>query len=170
MELKEVLNKRKSIRSFKEKEIEEEKLNELFELMNLAPSAGNLQAFKVKVIKSIEMKKKLFNACLEQESILEAPVCLVFIALPNESAKKYGERGTFYSLNDAIIAAAFTQLIAVDLGLSSVWIGAFEDEKLKKELKLKENELPVCVLPLGYANEKGRERKRKALNEIIEKE
>lgn len=168
MDFLDVIKTRRSIRSFKEKEVEKEKLEKLFELLNYAPSAGNLQAFKVIVVKNKELKEKIYFACLEQESILEAPICLIFIALPEESAKKYGERGLFYSMNDACIAASYSQLIAHYLGLSTVWIGAFEDKKLTEALNLTEKEKPIAVMPLGYANEKPSMKPRKKIEDLVE--
>ncbi|MDI6721677.1 MAG: nitroreductase family protein [Candidatus Aenigmarchaeota archaeon] len=58
VEFFEVVSKRYSVRKFKKKNVEEEKLNRILETANLAPSAGNLQALEAVVIKDGAIKKK----------------------------------------------------------------------------------------------------------------
>lgn len=156
MKFKDVLRKRWSIRQFQDTDIPNSKIREILELANLAPSAGNRQSFKVVMVRG----KKLTS--------VEAPVNLVICADLEESAAKYGERGrNLYSIQDATIFAAYLQLVIVDMGLASVWIGAFRESRIKKELGLDERLRPIAIIPLGYpAIEKSGKRRRKDLDEI----
>jgi nitroreductase len=165
MEFKKVLEERHSVRKFKPEEIPKEKLLELLKLTNLAPSAGNLQAFKIFAVKSQEKRTELADACFGQSFVSKAPIVLVFCADIKKSAKLYKERGELYSVQDASIAAAYSQLAAVDLGLASVWVGSFEDEKVQKVLGT--DLRPVAVIPLGFADEKPRKTARKKLEELV---
>ncbi len=168
MEFEDVLKKRQSIREFRDKEVSEEVINKILEMANLAPSAGNLQAFKVVVVKDANMRKKLSEAALGQSSVAEAPVNLVICAVPEESAVKYGDRGReLYSVQDATIFAAYIQLAATSLGLSSVWVGAFDEGEVGEVLRLEENIRPIAIIPLGYPAEKPARKERKSLKEII---
>ncbi|MDE1727883.1 MAG: nitroreductase family protein [Thaumarchaeota archaeon] len=54
----EFLRKRRSIRSFKENAIDESKIDEMLEAINLAPSSGGLQTFEIYQVKNKEMKEK----------------------------------------------------------------------------------------------------------------
>ena len=147
-----LFKKRKSIRAYKPNSIEREKLDEILKAADSAPSAGNLKARKVVVVEDEEIKKRLTEAALGQDFIAEAPVVLVFAALSEVSAKKYGERGReLYAVQDATLAASFAWLEAVDLGFSSCWVGAFKEERVQEVLGLKENERPIAILPIGYA-------------------
>ena len=49
----------------------------------------------------------------------------------------------------ADIEAQNVYLQAVSLGLGTVFVGAFNDEEVKKVLKINENEQPLCILPVG---------------------
>ncbi|MCX6765662.1 MAG: nitroreductase family protein [Candidatus Moranbacteria bacterium] len=171
MEFENVLRTRQSVRKFQGKEIPRETLQKILELASRAPSAGNLQAFKVVIIKDEAMRKKLSKAALDQQSVAEAPVNLVICAVPEESAAKYGERGrTLYAIQDATIFAAYIQLTATNLGLSSVWVGAFDEGKVSDILGLEENMIPLAIIPLGFSAEKPERKRRKGLEEIIHKE
>jgi len=171
MEFEDVLRTRQSVRRFQKKEIPQETLIKILELANLAPSAGNLQAFRVVIIKDKNIREGLSGAALGQSSVAEAPVNLVICAVPKESAVKYGDRGReLYSLQDATIFTAYIQLAATSLGLSSVWVGAFDEEEVADVLELKENIKPVAIIPIGYPAEEPGKTRRKSLNEIIYKE
>ena len=50
MEFSEVISKRHSIRTFTDQPVEAEKLQHILETANLAPSAGNLQAYEIYAI------------------------------------------------------------------------------------------------------------------------
>lgn len=148
----EVFKKRHSVRSFQDREIEREKLKEILEAAESAPSAGNLKARKIIVVEDSDLKQKLVKAALDQDFIGEAPVVLVFFALLSVSAKKYGERGrNLYALQDATIAASFAWLQAVMLVIDGCWVGAFDEEKVKEILNAKEDQRPIAILPLGYS-------------------
>lgn len=147
-----LFKKRKSTRAYKSEHVEKEKLDEILETANSAPSAGNLKARKIIVVEDKRIKKQLAEAAFGQGFVAEVPVFLVFMALPEISAKKYGQRGReLYAVQDATIAASFAWLQAVDSGLSSCWVGAFDEEKVGEILELNESERPIAILPIGYA-------------------
>lgn len=167
MDFLEVIKKRKSIRRLKEREVEEEKIRKILEVVRQAPSAGNLQAYKVFVIKSKEKRETLAQAALGQRFIAEAPVVLVFCAHPQGSALRYGRRGgELYSLQDATIACSYAQLAAADLGLGSCWVGAFYEDEVQEVLGT--NLLPVGILPIGYPDEDPVRPEKKEVEEIAE--
>lgn len=150
----EIFKKRYSVRSFKSNEVEPRKLEEILEVANSAPSAGNLKAREIVVVKDLETKKGLVKAASGQDFIAEAPIVLVFFALPEKSAQEYKERGRkLYAIQDATISASFAWLQAVDLGLSCCWVGAFDEEEVKEILKVSQDWRPIAILPIGYSAE-----------------
>jgi nitroreductase len=168
MEFVEVLTQRRSVRSYKPQPVEESKLKRIFEAANMAPSAGNLQAYQVQVVRDQAKRKALAKAAYDQGFIAEAPVCLVFSADPNRSAAKYDKRGSeLYSVQDATIAGAFAMLAAVDLGLATVWVGDFDEEKVRQILEVKSIR-PVAMFSLGYAAELPPPSPRRAIEEIFQ--
>lgn len=168
MEFYDVIKKRHSVRAFENKDIEKEKLTKIISAVSLAPSAGNLQAYQVYIVRTKKVREELSLACLGQESVAEAPVVLVFCADQQQSASKYGERGAqFYSMQDATIAAAYSQLSASAEGLGSVWIGAFDPLEVSRVLNVDAYTVPVAVIPIGYPGELPKGRDRRDLNELI---
>ena len=143
---------RQSVRAYLDQAIEPQKLQHLLQTVNRAPSAGNLQAYEIILVRDPERKQSLAAAALDQEFVVEAPVVLVFCAHPARSSPKYAARGEqLYSVQDATIACTYAMLAATALGLASVWVGAFEDQAVSAALNLPEGWLPVAILPLGYA-------------------
>lgn len=152
-EFEKLCSSRKSIRKFSDKLIEENKIMQILNIVNSAPSAGNLQAYEVVVVKSKNIIRKLYEAALLQSFIAEAPVVLVFVAKTQESLKRYGKRGEqLYSIQDATIACTYAMLACEALDISSTWVGAFEDDKIKEILNCKKEEIPVALLPIGYTS------------------
>lgn len=167
MEFEKVVKNRHSIRAFQPKKIEEEKIKKILELTNLAPSAGNLQAYEVFLVKDSKKKEFLANAALGQDFIAEAPIVFVFCANPARSAWKYGSRGRdLYSIQDATIACTFAMLAATSLGLGCCWVGAFNEEEVKRVLGIKDLK-PVAILPIGYPAEKPYITGRRDLKDLV---
>lgn len=173
MEFKELLEKRRSIRKFKDTEISDELINEIISLAQLAPSAGNLQAYKIKIIKSDDKKKKLKDATFtrtftKQESVVSAPALFVICADIEEAEKVFKERGkNLYAVQDATIFASYLQLVITSKGLASVWVGSFNEEEAREVLGLPANLRPFIMIPFGYPDGEPRERQRKNLKDII---
>jgi len=167
MNIFETIDLRRSVRKFKSQPVENEKLNKIFEAINKAPSAGNLQAYQVYHVKSDKLKKELVKAALDQNFIAQAPVVLVFCAVPQRS-RKYGKRGeTLYCIQDATIAVAYAQLAATALGLATCWVGAFDETEVCEILKLPPGHRPIAILPIGYADESPQPTSRRQISDLI---
>ena len=168
MEFFEVVGKRHSLRAFKDKEIEKEKLEKLLYVANSAPSAGNLQALEIFLVKDIQKKQKLVKAVLGQDFVAEARIVLVFFADHQRSASKYGQRGEeLYCIQDATLSAAYAWLQAVELGLGACWVGAFDEKLIKEILEIKHDWHPIAILPIGYPDEKPRSTLRRDLSDLV---
>lgn len=164
----EVLRKRRSVRKFKDEPISEDKLKLIYEAINSAPSAGNLQAYEVFVVKDKNKLKQLADAALSQEFIAQAPLALVFCANPARSRWRYGSRGEkLYSLQDATIACAYAQLSATALGLGSVWVGAFDEDEVRRIISIGKNLIPIAILPIGYPDESPEPTPRREIKDLI---
>jgi nitroreductase len=168
MEFYDVLDKRHSCRAYEDKAVETEKLQRILNAVQSAPSAGNLQAFKVYMVKDTDKKEALARAALDQEFIAHAPLALVFCADKNISEMKYGERGMeLYAFQDATIAAAYSQLAATEEGLATVWVGAFEPLEVSYLIDAQPQEVPVAIIPLGYRADSPEPRERRPVEELF---
>ena len=171
MEFEELLRQRKSVRSFGPRPITEGELSAILAAINIAPSAGNLQAYEVVCVQDGTTKKALAEAALGQSFVADAPVVLVFLANPARSSRKYGTRGAhLYCVQDATIACAFAHLRVADLGLASVWVGAFDDDAVAAAVGAPEGLLPVAMLPIGQGAESPRPRPRRGEADLVSHE
>lgn len=142
-----------SIRLFQNDEIPEPTLTRILEAGCWAPSAGNLQPWYFYVVKNAEVKRKIADACYDQEQILESPVSIVVLADPSRSNEQYGERGAqLYCIQDTAAATENMILAADGLGIASCWVGAFDERKVQEAVEAPPRLRAVAILCLGYSN------------------
>ena len=165
----ETVRHRHSIRKYQpDMPVEPEKLHAILEMACAAPSAGDLQSYRIVVVQDIEERRALVHLAREQTFIAEAPVCLVFCADPDRSASTFGERGAkLYALQDATIAAAYAQLAIVAAGMGSTWVGYFEEDPVREILQLEPGLTPLALLSLGYPAELPESSPRRRLDEVV---
>ncbi len=168
MDILEIIKGRRSIRNFKTEDLPEQIVENLVEAARWAPSAGNIQPWKLIIVRKPETKKKLAKAALEQAFVEEVPVVIIVCADENRSSQGYGSRGrTLYCIQDTAAAIQNIHLAAYALGLGTCWIGAFDEEEARKILKIPQGIRPVAIIPVGYPAESPQPRKRRPLDEIV---
>lgn len=168
MDFFEVVKRRHSIRKFKEKEVEKDRIKKLLEVANSAPSAGNLQAYQIFVVRDKAKQKRLARAAVDQDFLAQAPLNLVFCSDPFRSGRTYGTRGeTLYSIQDATISCTQVHLAAVELGLGSVIVGAFDEAEVSKILGIPPDLRPIIILPIGYPDESPEKTPRRSLDDLV---
>ena len=158
------IHQRRSVRAYKDTEVEEDKLKKILEVARLSPSSSNRQEWKFIVVKNKETKKKLANAAMGQSFIGEAPVVIVACATESKSMMACGQPAHTV---DVSIACAFMILQAYELGLGTCWISAFSEDETKKILSIPEHIRIVAMIPLGYPNQPLSQKSRKSLNQIV---
>ena len=167
MEFFDVIKKRHSIRTFSDQPVEPEKLQQILETANLAPSAGNLQAYEIYVVTDAKKRDGLSCAALAQEYVAVAPVALVFCTHPELTEGRYTERGTrLYTVQDATIACSFAMLAATNLGLGSVWVGTFDEKVVRLIIGAPDSQVPVVILVIGYAAEFPEQHPRRPIDQL----
>jgi nitroreductase len=150
MEISEAIRRRRSVRRFLDKEIPEDAVSALIEAMRWAPSSGNIQARKFYFVFDRDTKKRIVDAALKQTFIADAPLVVVACADYN-MIRHYGERGrNLYVIQDVAVAVENMMLQAVEFGLGTVWVGAFEDDAVKRILKMPTYLSPLALVPVGY--------------------
>lgn len=170
MEILETILKRRSIRKFKRDSIPSEIIEKLKEALIWAPSAGNLQARKFYFVFNEEKKRELVKAALNQNFIAQAPLVIVGCC-DLEKISWYGERGkNLYAICDVSAAIENLMLAAVEKGLGTCWVGAFNEKKVSEILNLPKNERAIAIIPVGFPAETPsvpeRESKEKLIKEI----
>ncbi|RLI07690.1 nitroreductase [Candidatus Bathyarchaeota archaeon] len=168
MNIYEVMRTRRSIRAYRPDPIPEEVLNRVLEAVRIAPSGSNRQPWRFILVKDGELRRRLAAACGDQAFIAEAPVVVVACGY-DINYNRGGYMGRMSMLVDVSIAFTHLILAARAEGLGTCWIGAFNNDEVKKLLKIPEDVDVVAVTPLGYPRDKGfaEPGPRKALNEIV---
>jgi len=164
MEVMECIRARRSVRSYQAKQVEEEKLQQVLEAARLAPSASNRQEWKFIVVRDEAMRKELARAAHGQSFIAQAPVVIVACATSTEHVMPCGHPS---HLVDLAIAIDHMTLAARELGLGTCWVGAFEQEEVKRLMGVPASATVVELLPLGYPTDWPGPRPRKDLSEIV---
>jgi len=164
MDVFNAITNRRSIRKYKDTGIEEEKINKIMEAARLAPSAANRQQWKFIIVKDKNTKERLVDAAHGQEMVAEAPVLIVACSTESESIMPCGQYA--YTV-DLSIAISFMILEATEQELGTCWLGAFNEDMVKKILYISDEIRVVGMFTLGYADEKPAPRPRKNKEEII---
>mgnify|MGYP005858739273 CR=1 FL=1 len=167
MEFSEVISRRRSVRHFNTKlAVTDEDITALLEAAASAPSAGNIQPWRFFVVRSAGARERL-AAALSQRWAAAAPVVIVVAVDPRPCAARYGDRGEYlYSIQDTAAAVENILLAAVDRGLASCWIGAFDDRAVAEALGISPPTTPIAILPVGHSAESAAKPARRPLAEV----
>jgi len=189
METIDAIKMRRSIRKYKRKDIEKDKIEKLLEIATRAPSGKNSQPWKFLVLKG-NKKNQIANFMIKNASklkeegfkigstkssaniIKEAPV---LIMVYNENKKHYIDvsedaKARWRSVDIQSIGAAIQNLLlgAVDMGLGTLWIcDVFIAIKDINNYLNMDSEL-VAGVAVGYQDENPESRQRKELSEVVE--
>jgi nitroreductase len=178
MELFEAIKTRRSIRAYQDKLVEDEKLQSVLDVVRMAPSWANMQCWRMVVVKDRATREKIsdlsyvehyfapkgYKTNPSKKALAGAPVVIVFCADPAQSGVLWGQN---YYLVDAGIAVQNLMLAARGQGLGTVFVGVYDEEKLKKLLNIPTSIRIIGLLPLGYPIEEKKDGpKRKPLDEI----
>jgi nitroreductase len=136
------LKERRTIRSFQDKEIPDEKINMILEAGRFSPSASNRQPWNFIVIKNKEILEQISKAAYYGKFIKTAPIAIAIVGKMNQSPKWY--------VIDTSLVSMSMMLMAWSLNIGTCWIGALNREKAKQILGLGKNDYLLTVLPMGY--------------------
>lgn len=151
MNVIEAMDKRYSVRSYSDRQVEQEKLDVILHAANRAPTAANRQAYKIYVLRGEKFAQ--FRSDVAYGAPLRLLVC-------NDETKVWVRKydGKNMVDIDASIVTDHMMLAATELELGSIWITYFDPERVKSELNLPENLVPVNILAVGYSAEGAKER------------
>ena len=164
------LTRRSSVRTYDGKQISEKDIEYILKCASTAPSAGNLEAWDVIIVRDEDTRLALAEAAFAQVHLEQAPVIFAVCSNYVRSMSRYGERGILYALEDATIACTYMMLAAHAKGLHSCWTGAFEDDLVREILDLPQHLRPITLLAIGHGHPSGQLIERMAIGEHVHKE
>lgn len=172
----EVIESRRSIRKYANKEVEEEKIFKLLDSARLAPSGSNTQPWNYIIVKSDELRRELSVVTHNQSWMMTAPVFIVCVAdiccRIEDSDELYLDEQSSESelkqiIRDTAISIEHIVLEAQNIGLSTCWTAWFEQSEIRPILNIPNDKYVCCVLTVGYSDEEPKQRPRRKLEDII---
>ncbi len=167
MNLDEIIARRKSVRSFKAREVPEEMVGRIIESARPAPSAVNFQPWRFYICFSDRAKEVVRNS-YPREWFAGAPLYIVACGNHDQAWKRPSD-GKDHTDVDVAIAVEQMVLKITELGLGTCWVCNFDTCIVKEGLSLETNIEPIVLLPIGYPADDGAEaqnKKRKPTEEI----
>lgn len=170
------IRERRSIRHYKEKEVEDSLVEQLLESARLAPSGSNTQPWNFVVVRNRETIEKLAWATHRQKWLAMAPMLLVCVA---DSRSRFhddvfrpvddysGLPELKMMIRDCAIAMEHVALEAHHLGLGTCFACWFEQKDVRPVLNVPEDCYIVGLIAVGYPDEAPKERPRKSLQEMV---
>lgn len=149
MDVLDAIRNRRSVRSYSSKPIPADVLDRVRLALRSAPSACNFQPWHFIFVADAELRRKLAHASFDQLWIAEAPLIVVGCGLPQQAYKHMGGSGNSVDV-DVAIALDHLTLAAVADELGTCWIGAFDEERVKRVLGVPAGVKVVAMTPLGY--------------------
>lgn len=160
MEFSELIKKRQSVRKYRDRPVEEDKIRKLIEAVRLAPSASNSQPWRLIIVNDPELKDKVANATFSKlvsfnKFVPQAPVLAVLTIEKPKLITQIGGRlkDREFPLIDIGIAAEHFCLQAAELGLGTCMLGWFDEEAVKELLQIPAKTRVGLLIALGYAAE-----------------
>ena len=150
----EILRDRRSIRRYKDRQIEEEKIEQLKEAALRAPSSRGINPWRFVFVTDKPMLEKLSSAKESGSSFLKGAALGVVVAA------KQGESDVW--VEDCSIASIILQLAGCSLDLGSCWIqirnrrhssSMSAEDYVKQTLGLPDEFLVECIISFGYPDE-----------------
>jgi len=162
MELKEAIYQRRSMRLFQEREVEKEKICQLVDAAQWAPSACNKQGWRFIAVTEKKIKENIVKLAKANSLIKTAPTTIFVL---------YEEHLTENKSSYVQSAAAAIQnllLTAHSMGLGATWLTGLGDlEVVKKELKVPAGFKIIAAIVLGYPRETPPPPQRREIEEIL---
>lgn len=160
MELQNCIETRRSIRNFNSTPVSNEAVKELVNAAKFAPSWKNTQVTRYYAIKSKDIKEQLINALPEFNHTAAATAPVVIVSSVVKSRSGYNRDGGFdspkgkgWQMYDCGCSNMLFTLKANELGLGTVIMGLYDEEKIGAIINLPETEEIISVIALGYYDE-----------------
>lgn len=147
MDFLELAKRRYSVRKYKDKKVEKEKLLKILEAGRVAPTGANTQPQRLIVIQEEEGLDKLKKAA----NIFGAPLAIIVCGDHKPVWKRPFDGKDILDI-DASIVTDHMMLQATELGLGTLWVCYFDPAIIRKEFNLPEGVEPVNILAIGYSD------------------
>jgi nitroreductase len=144
--------KRRSIRSYTERAVEQEKLVDLLKAGMAAPSACSSRPWEFVVVTDPEIMAVVREKLRFGQYNAPAAICVCAnLKIANNSAAKH------YWVQDCSAAVENILIAASGMGLGTVWLGVYPLEPFMRTVRslfgIPDEVIPLCVIYVGYPAE-----------------
>jgi len=153
MELQDAIKRRRSIRKFSSKKPDWRDIIEAINSASYAPMAGEIFSLKILLIEDKKIIKEI-SKWSEQDFIDQTKYVVAFVSNPKIVKNPFPKKGEAYSHQQAGAAIENFLLYLTETGLSTCWIGYFNEKKISSILKIPEGHIIEAIFPIGYASMK----------------
>ncbi len=157
MDVFETIKERSSVRSYEGKPIMKGDIELMVEAARLAPSAKNLQPWRLVIVQDPELLEDLVPVFMGQSFVADAGALVVGLV-----------DGSKWSKVDLSIAMDHLCLEAVELGYGTCWLGAFKKEGLKQKIEIPDDHEPLVCMSIGVPATEERSPTKKTVNELVD--
>ncbi len=164
MDFSTLVMKRRSVRSYTEDPVEEDKLEQILEAARFAPTAANRQPIKL-IVADTDGREDELKRIYSPEWFAKVPRVICVCGMPDQGWTR-GDGKNFTDV-DAAIVMDHIIMQATELGLGTCWIAAFDPKAAKDVFGIPDNVEPIVMTPLGYPANSPRLKKRKSLEEFV---
>lgn len=160
-----LINNRRTIRKYSNKEVSEELICSLLEASGRASTNGNMQLYSVVITRDEEKKKLLAPAHFSQPAFVGAPLSLTFCAdfhrfnlwckECNADPGYDNELSFLTAMTDTLLVAQTFAMLAESKGLGICYLGTamYNAKQISEVLELPHNVVPVTTITVGYPAE-----------------
>lgn len=173
---------RRTIRKYKDQDIDPNLLNDLLNTACRASTCGNMQLYSIIITRDKKMKEQLSPAHFNQPMIKNTPVVLTFCADFNRFSEWCKQRKAKPGYNnfqsfmnaamDTLIVAQTFCMLAEEKGLGICYLGTttYNPQLIIKTLELPELVFPITTITVGYPDEYPAQVDRLPLKAIVHQE
>lgn len=197
MDFKTIVNSRYAVKKFDGRKLSGEKVQELLELVRLAPSSFNIQPWIIRVVDDQAMKEKLVAAAWNQPQVSTCSHLLVFCAntdikgcidqleqqlssggndvsayvqmMRNFENNMTPEHKKAWAQRQVYLALGNALNGAKALGFDSCPMEGFDSKAFAEILAMPDHIVPTALCPIGYAADEPGPKTRFPLSNIIHK-
>lgn len=168
MDAIECIKTRRSVRRFKDQPIPFELIGNILESARLAPSAGNIQEWNFILVTEYKTRESIAMAACMQTWMNDAPVHIVVCSNPNKSERFYGDKGEkMYCIQNSAAAIENMLLAAHAQGLGACWVGACDEDQVRRAVGIPSNIRVMGIIPIGYSAEEPRMPDKYPLTDVV---
>lgn len=145
---------RRSCRRYLDKNVEPQMIDRILNAMQAAPAGGNSSSVEYTVICGAPhlfiAHEKCSGKWAEDSKVYYGAPLVLFVCYDKTACWTHPQSGKSSGATDGTIVAAHMMLEAASIGLGTVWISYFDEDKARELLKLPDIWQPVCMLYIGY--------------------